>query len=126
MVDETDLRARYRQERGDVLVKGEAEVIKESLRNIFSTTTGSRFFNRGFGSRLNFLLFEPMSDTTAKFILIEIQQTLERFEPRVQLNFRTSDVVPDFDNNLYRLKLQYVLVQTNTTSSFELALERNT
>lgn len=124
MVDEVDLRLKYKQEKGDILVSGLEATINESLRNIFATNIGTRLFNRNFGSRITNLLFEPMSDSVSKFILIETQQVLERLEPRVLLSYSQSQVIPDFDNNAYRVKLIYNILNTEDTGEFNTFLER--
>ena len=125
MTDETDLRLRYKQEKGDILVTGLVGTINESLRNIFTTNIGSRLFNRTFGSKLESLLFEPMSDSTARIMLIEINQVIDRFEPRIEISYAQSQVIPDFDNNLYRVRIQYRILETEDTGEFNIFLERS-
>lgn len=124
MVDETDLRLRYKQERGDIVVSGLVPVINESLRNILDTQIGTRLFNRGFGSKIRNLLFEPMSSVVAKIILLEVQQALELFEPRVRLLYSESQVFPDYDNNLYKVKLYYEIINSQEVGEFDTFLRR--
>ena len=124
MVEEVDLRRRYKQERGDILVSGLVETINESLKNILGTQTGTRLFNRDFGSRIANLLFEPMSDSVAKFLQIEIQQVIERFEPRIEISYAQSQIIPVFDQNLYRVKLVYRIISSEDTGEFNTFLER--
>ena len=124
MVQEVDLRLRYKQERGDILVSNTEEAINESLRNIFDTNIGTRLFNRSFGSRIQNILFEPMSEVSAKFILMEMQQVVDRLEPRVKLIQSQSQIIPEFDNNAYNVRLTYRILDTDDTGNFNLFLER--
>lgn len=125
MANETDLRLKYKQEAGDILITGIVNVINESLRNIFLTKIGSRLFNRRFGSNLANLLFEPMSELVSEFILIEIQQTIDRLEPRIRIDYNNTQIVPDYDNNLYRLQLTYTIIESENIGEFNLVLERS-
>lgn len=125
MAEDVDLRLKYKQERGDILVSGIKESVNESIKNILNTNIGTRLFNRGFGSQISNLLFEPMTDFVARFLLIEIQQVLERLEPRVELSYSQSQVLPDFDNNLYEIRLVYRILDNEDTGEFNTFLERN-
>ena len=123
MVNEVDLRLRYKQEKGDILVTGLVPVINESIKNILGTRIGNRLFNRSFGSSITSLLFEPMSDAVARFILIETQQVLERLEPRIIVSSNRSQIKPDYDNNLYTIRLKYIVLETGETGEFNTFLE---
>lgn len=124
MANEVDLRLKYKQEKGDVLITDLRGVIDESLSNIMNTRVGNRLFNRGFGSSVTNLLFEPMTPFVGKFLLLEIEKVLDKFEPRVELLFSQSEVIPDYDNNGYYIKVVYRILQTNDTSEFNTFLER--
>ena len=126
MVNEVDLRLKYKQQKGDVLITDLRGVIGESISNILNTRTGNRLFNRGFGSTITDLLFEPMTPFVGKFLLLEIEEVLDRYEPRIELVFSQSQVVPDYDNNGYYLKIVYRILQTNDVSEYNTFLERLT
>ena len=124
MTSETnDLRLRYKQEQGDVLVKGLVASINESISNIINTMQGTRLFNRGFGAGIGNLLFEPMSDQNASILLISVDQAIERHEPRARLLFNQSEAIPDFDNNGYELRLVYQVLGREETSEYDTFLE---
>ena len=123
MTDEVDLRLRYGQQQGDILVRGLENAINESINEILETQIGSRFFNRNFGSRLRNLLFEPMSDLTARIILIEIQQVVEDFEPRVRVLFNRSSVKARFDEYIYEVTVGYQILESEDTGEFNIFLE---
>ena len=67
-----------------IAIKNETAIAR-SLRNLVLTSPGERFFNNSLGSRVNELLFENMDDLTASSIKSEIENTIENFEPRVNL-----------------------------------------
>ena len=124
MVNETDLRLNYKKEAGDILVNGLIPVINESIRNILGTNIGTRLFNRRFGSKLSNLLFEPMGDLVSQYILMEIQQVLERYEPRVEISYAQSHVKPNYDSNAYQVQIIYRVVDSEEIGEFNSFLER--
>ena len=69
----------------DIIAIKNETAIARSLRNLVLTSPGERFFNNSLGSRVNELLFENMDDLTASSIKSEIENTIENFEPRVNL-----------------------------------------
>ena len=69
----------------DIIAIKNQTAIARSLRNLVLTSPGERFFNNSLGSRVNELLFENMDDLTASSIKSEIENTIENFEPRVNL-----------------------------------------
>lgn len=124
MVNETDLRLNYKKEAGDILVNGLIPVINESIRNILGTNIGTRLFNRRFGSKLSNLLFEPMGDLVSQYILMEIQQVLERYEPRVEISYAQSHVKPNYDGNAYQVQIIYRVIDSEDIGEFNSFLER--
>lgn len=125
MTEETDLRLRYGQQKGDILVKGLEESINEAISQILETSLEARIFNRGFGSRLRNLLFEPMTDHSARFVFLEVQQAIERLEPRVELINSQSKVDPIFDENLYKIRLVYRILENQDVGEFDTFLKAN-
>lgn len=126
MVNEVDLNLFYKQKKGDVLITDLRGVIDESIANILNTRIGNRLFNRGFGSTVTDLLFEPMTPFVGKFLLLEIEKVLDRFEPRVELVFSQSEAIADYDNNGYEIRIVYRILQTNDVSKFNTFLNRLT
>jgi phage baseplate assembly protein W len=122
MVDDADIRMRYGQERGDILLTDIVEQINESIRNILETRVGSRLFNRSFGSGITDLLFEPISDLIASLVFIRVQRAIDTFEPRVRFLPNRSSVSADPDNNIYQIRLAYIILETGETSEFDTIL----
>ena len=82
--------------------------IARSVRNIVFTLPGEKFFDENFGSRISASLFENIDDITANVISDEITQSIERYEPRVDLI--NVEVFPNFDNNAFDVIIIYEII----------------
>jgi phage baseplate assembly protein W len=82
--------------------------IARSVRNLVLTTPGERFFNENLGSRVSQSLFENIDDINASIIKDEITNTINNFEPRVDLI--EVFVSPDYDNYTFNVTIQYTIV----------------
>jgi phage baseplate assembly protein W len=82
--------------------------IARSVRNLVLTTPGERFFNKNLGSRVSQSLFENIDDINASIIKDEITNTINNFEPRVELI--EVFVSLDYDNYTFNVTIQYTIV----------------
>ena len=82
--------------------------IARSVRNIVFTLPGEKFFDENFGSRISASLFENIDDITANVIVDEVTQSIERYEPRVELV--NVEAFPNFDNNSFDLLIVYNII----------------
>jgi phage baseplate assembly protein W len=82
--------------------------IARSVRNLVLTTPGERFFNKNLGSRVSQSLFENIDDINASIIKDEITNTINNFEPRVELI--EVFVSLDYDNHTFNVTIQYNIV----------------
>ena len=82
--------------------------IARSLRNIVFTLPGEKFFNESFGSRISGSLFENLDDITRDIINDEIRNSINNWEPRVDL--LNVDTRPDPDNNAYAVTITYEII----------------
>ena len=82
--------------------------IARSVRNLVLTTPGERFFNKNLGSRVSQSLFENIDDINASIIKDEITNTINNFEPRVELI--QVFVSLDYDNYTFNVTIQYNIV----------------
>ena len=82
--------------------------IARSVRNIVFTLPGEKFFDEEFGSRISATLFENLDDISANVIVDEITQSIERYEPRVDLI--NVDAFPNFDNNSFDVVIVYDII----------------
>jgi len=82
--------------------------IARSVRNIVFTIPGEKFFDEEFGSRISATLFENIDDISANVIVDEITQSIERYEPRVDLI--NVEAFPNFDNNSFDVLIVYDII----------------
>lgn len=59
--------------------------VAENIRAILVTELGERIMLAEFGTRIQSAIFEPNTPATRRLIEKEIQEAIERWEPRVQL-----------------------------------------
>ena len=96
--------------------------IARSLRNIVFTLPGEKFFNESFGSRISGSLFENLDDITGDIINDEIRNSINNWEPRVDL--RDVDTQPDPDNNAYAVTITYDIIGADVaTQQLEFVLQ---
>ena len=82
--------------------------IARSVRNIVFTLPGEKFFDENFGSKISASLFENIDDISAGLIVDEIRQSIDRYEPRVELI--NVEAFPDFDNNSFDVLIVYNII----------------
>ncbi len=82
--------------------------IARSVRNLVQTIQGERPFAPVLGSNVQNLLFDNMDKLTASAIKQEIINTIENYEPRVEMGEVTVD--PNYDNNEFHVTVQYYIV----------------
>jgi phage baseplate assembly protein W len=106
----------------DVSVRTDEDAIKQSIRNLLLTKNFERPFRSFIGSPVYSLLFEPISPLTTAMIKKTIANTIENYEPRVDLldvnvkyNAEQNNVIIDI---IFRIK------NTQTPVSVNVILER--
>ena len=82
--------------------------IARSVKNIVFTVPGEKFFNENFGSEITASLFENISELSGAHIEDEIRQSIENYEPRVELINVTA--IPDYDNNQFDAVVVYKII----------------
>jgi len=90
-----------------IAIKNE-NAIARSLRNIVFTTPGEKFFNQSFGSRISESLFENIDEITATIIVDEIRQSIDNYEPRVEVD--DVKAFPDYENNSFDVTITYDVI----------------
>ena len=111
----------------DLIALKNENAIARSLKNIVFTLPGEKFFNPEFGSRITASLFENINDVTASIIVDEIINSIERFEPRVEL-LQPDGVkaFPNYDNNTFDVIIGYTIIGTDVPAQqLEFVLESN-
>ena len=92
----------------DLIQLKNTNAIARSIRNLIMTIPGERPFNPILGSGVPNLLFETMDKITASTIRSEIVNSIENFEPRVELN--EVIVTENPDDNQFDVQIQYYVV----------------
>ena len=82
--------------------------IARSVRNLVFTLPGERFFNENLGSKVSRSLFENMDEISASVIQDEITNTINNYEPRV--NLINVVVSPNYDENEFNVTINYRIV----------------
>lgn len=82
--------------------------ISRSIRNLVFTLPGERFFNQNLGSKVSQSLFENIDDVSASILQDEITNTIENYEPRVDLI--SVDVTPNYDDYEFNVTVRYYIV----------------
>ena len=82
---------------GQITRRKNADSIKMALRNLILTKKYERIHNPRFGSNVSDWLFENLNESAASEIKDQIEYTIKRFEPRVELHEVTVNV--DENNN---------------------------
>ena len=92
----------------DLIAIKNDNAIARSLRNIVFTTPGEKFFNESFGSRITESLFENIDDITATVIVDEIRESINNYEPRVEVD--DVKAFPDYENNSFDVIITYDVI----------------
>ena len=93
-----------------IAIKNE-NAIARSIRNIVFTRPGEKFFNESFGSKITESVFENIDEINAAVIADEIRESIDIYEPRVELD--SVKAYPDFDNNGFDVIITYDVVGTS-------------
>jgi len=117
-----DINFRKHPATDDVTMRYDEEAIKQSIKNLVMTNHYERPFHPEIGSQLRALLFEPASPLLVISLKQSITNTINNFEPRVNIlgvdiNFRP-------DNNTIHVIISFTIVNTNRPVVLNLVLER--
>lgn len=105
----------------DLIVIKNETAIARSVRNLVSTIIGEAAYSNK-GCNVYNLLFEPMNSITESLLESEVSETINRFEPRV--NLQSVVATADYDNNTYDLVVTYTIVGIDApTQQLTLVLE---
>ena len=90
-----------------IAIKNE-NAITRSLRNIVFTKPGEKFFDESFGSRITESVFENIDSITATLISDEIRESINNYEPRV--NLESVKAFPNYNNNSFDVTITYDVI----------------
>lgn len=108
--------------RNDIALSYDEMAVIRAVRYLLLTKNYERPFQSNIGSRLEHLLFEPLSSITAAAIKTEIENTINNHEPRVSLTQVTIYEQPD--NNAYSVSLEFFIGNNVQPTAINLILER--
>lgn len=106
----------------DVTTKTDEQAIKASVRNLILTSNYEKPFHPEIGSPIKSLLFEPASPILPVLIERAIHQTIDNYEPRVQLSKVTANL--SADNNSIYVTIEFVIINTSVPMIVDLILYR--
>lgn len=92
----------------DLIALKNESAIARSVRNLVLTYPGERFFNEDLGSKVSQSLFENIDEISASIIKDEIENTINNYEPRV--NLIRVIVEPNYDNAEFNVTINYRIV----------------
>lgn len=93
-----------------------------AIKNLVLTSHYEKPFNPDYGSNVRKLLFETLDIITASAIEREIQQTIENYEPRVEII--TLSVIPDEEQNGFTVRMEFFIINQTNPVSVSFLLER--
>ena len=108
--------------RKDINTHKNEYAIINSVKNLVLTNHYERPFQPEIGSNIRRLLFENVDAITAAQIEREITETVENFEPRVQVSKVTASADPD--NNGYKVTLEFFVINNANPITINFFLER--
>ena len=90
-----------------IAIKNETAIAR-SVRNLVETLPGERPFSPILGSRITGSLFENIDDISASNIQSEIENTINNYEPRVELI--STIVTPNYDESSFDVVINYNII----------------
>jgi uncharacterized protein len=104
-----------------VYLHGDA-AIRRAVRNIVFTEVYERHYNDIFGCAVRGMLFEDISSASTINLKTTIENAIQSFEPRVNLNEVRVD--PQEDKNGYVITILFTILNQTTPLTISFFLER--
>lgn len=108
----------------DVGVVKNDNAIKQAIKNLILTVPGEKPFDLLVGCRVREMLFEPLDAFVADAIQDEIINTINQFEPRVELTDVNVMAFPD--GNKIAVTIEYRIVGIPIVETVNFVLQRPT
>ena len=106
----------------DIPIKYNEDAINASLKNLILTINYERPFHSEVGSQAVAILFENNGPMTELKLRRSIEDVINNFEPRIELN--NLDIVYNAPRNNYAITIFYRILNTNAPIEFNFILER--
>lgn len=107
---------------GDITMRYDENAIKTSLKNLILTGNYERPFHSEIGTPINKLLFENWTPALPILVQRIITDTINNFEPRVQLI--QVDVSMNPDGNSLNATIAFSIINTTRPITLTMVLER--
>ena len=107
---------------GDVARKTNVEAVKQSMKSLIQTGFYERPFNPGLGTAIGDMLFELNTPLLRRRIATTIKEVIQNHEPRARIVDVTVD--DNSDNNEYRVRIYFFVVNSSQQEVFETYLTR--
>jgi uncharacterized protein len=96
---------------GNLQLSAEDRSLEESIYLILRTSLGERVYRPDFGSRLSELVFAPLNTSTLVQLRLYVEEALEAWEPRIELDEIVTD--PDPVNGRVDITIHYHPTETH-------------
>ena len=106
----------------DINVYRNEFAIINSIKNLVLTNFYDRPFQPDLGSNVRKLLFEQVDSIVAAQLERAISEVIGNFEPRAQVS--RVDAVPSPDENLYKIRLEFFIINQPDPVTINFFLER--
>ena len=109
----------------DLIALKNENAISRSIRNLILTVPGDKPFQPDLGSEVYESLFETLDQITASSVQQQIENTIIKYEPRVDL--RNVTVTANIPNNAFDVIINYEIIGIEASSqqiTFALELTR--
>lgn len=106
----------------DVTRRYDEDAVKTALKNLILTGNFERPFHSEIGSPIRKLLFEPATPMLGAMLKRAIRDTINSFEPRV--NITDIVVVTNPDNYSIDVSVEFTIVNTTAPITLDLTLQR--
>lgn len=106
----------------DIVKVSDDNAVKQSVENLLTTGKFTVPMQPERGSDVLLMLFEPMGPDTVIELREAIIETLERYEPRININ--EVQVKADYDNGTYDVKIIFQILNNIDLSVIEFVLTK--
>ena len=101
----------------------DVELVKQDLLNHIFTRRGERVGQRGFGTIIQDLLFEPFDNDTVVLISGQVQSVID-YDPRVVIASEDDyQVIADFNTNVLLISARLFYVELDLSDILQINLE---
>ena len=92
----------------------EAEDIRQSIEIILGTSRGERVMRPDFGTALDEILFEPISQATGELLRVRVEEALQKWEHRIDVLSVQVSQGAGLKLGLLSVHIDYRIRSTNT------------